>query len=128
MEQLCRYLEYLNRDARLAPVNGVFAAQEIKPQARVLAADRGIRCVVLDYDELRGITSDALETVSRGAALGAVTGPSGVCAETVVDDDALGVGSAPRDRAIDRAALAVVPHLNGQLVPREHRRGEPGVH
>ena len=61
VEQLCRYLEYLNRDARLAPVNGVFAAQEIKPQARVLAADRGIRCVVLDYDELRGITSDALK-------------------------------------------------------------------
>lgn len=61
VEQLCRYLEYLNRDARLAPVSGVFAAQEIKPQARVLAADRGIRCVVLDYDELRGITSDALK-------------------------------------------------------------------
>ena len=61
VEQLCRYLEYLNRDARLAPVNGVLAAQEIKPQARVLAADRGIRCVVLDYDELRGITSDALK-------------------------------------------------------------------
>ena len=61
VEQLCRYLEFLNRDARLAPVSGVFAAQEIKPQARVLAADRGIRCVVLDYDELRGITSDALK-------------------------------------------------------------------
>jgi RecB family endonuclease NucS len=39
----------------LAPVQGVFAAQEIKPQARVLAQDRGIRCVVLDYDALRGI-------------------------------------------------------------------------
>ncbi len=61
VEQLSRYLEYLNRDTRLAPVNGVFAAQEIKHQARVLAADRGIRCVVLDYDELRGITSDALK-------------------------------------------------------------------
>ena len=61
VEQLCRYLEFLNRDARLAPVSGVFAAQEIKPQARVLAADRGIRCIVLDYDELRGITSDALK-------------------------------------------------------------------
>ena len=61
VEQLSRYLEYLNRDARLAPVNGIFAAQEIKQQARVLAADRGIRCVVLDYDELRGITSDALK-------------------------------------------------------------------
>ncbi len=61
VEQLCRYLEYLNRDPRLAPVSGIFAAQEIKPQARVFAADRGIRCIVLDYDELRGITSDTLK-------------------------------------------------------------------
>ena len=55
VEQLTRYLELLNRDSTLAPVHGVFAAQEIKPQARTLAEDRGIRCVVLDYDELRGI-------------------------------------------------------------------------
>ncbi|GAA4595583.1 endonuclease NucS [Planotetraspora phitsanulokensis] len=55
VEQLTRYLELLNRDPRLAPVKGIFAAQEIKPQARVLAADRGIDCVILDYDGLRGI-------------------------------------------------------------------------
>ncbi len=55
VEQLTRYLELLNRDPLLAPVEGVFAAQEIKPQARVLAEDRGIRCVVLDYDALRGV-------------------------------------------------------------------------
>ncbi|WP_169982016.1 endonuclease NucS [Microbispora sp. H10836] len=55
VEQLTRYLELLNRDPRLAPVKGIFAAQEIKPQARVLAADRGIDCVTLDYDALRGI-------------------------------------------------------------------------
>ncbi len=55
VEQLTRYLELMNRDPHLAPVGGVFAAQEIKPQARVLAEDRGIRCVVLDYDALRGI-------------------------------------------------------------------------
>jgi len=54
VEQLTRYLELLNRDPLLAPVRGIFAAQEIKPQARVLAADRGIDCVVLDYDALRG--------------------------------------------------------------------------
>ncbi len=54
VEQLTRYLELLNRDPLLAPVAGVFAAQEIKPQARVLAEDRGIRCVVLDYDALKG--------------------------------------------------------------------------
>jgi len=55
VEQLTRYLELMNRDPHLAPVVGVFAAQEIKPQARVLAEDRGISCVVLDYDALRGI-------------------------------------------------------------------------
>jgi RecB family endonuclease NucS len=54
VEQLTRYLDLLNRDPRLAPVTGVFAAQEIKPQARVLATDRGIRCLTLDYDALRG--------------------------------------------------------------------------
>jgi RecB family endonuclease NucS len=58
VEQLTRYLELLNRDPLLAPVHGVFAAQLIKPQARTLAEDRGIRCVTLDYDALRGIESD----------------------------------------------------------------------
>ncbi|ARF78681.1 endonuclease NucS [Kitasatospora aureofaciens] len=61
VEQLTRYLELLNRDPLLAPVKGIFAAQEIKPQARVLAIDRGIGCVVLDYDELRGIDDDKLK-------------------------------------------------------------------
>jgi RecB family endonuclease NucS len=60
VEQLTRYLELLGRDPLLAPVTGVFAAQEIKPQARVLAEDRGIRCVVLDYNALRGIERDEL--------------------------------------------------------------------
>ena len=54
VEQLTRYLELLNRDPHLAPVEGVFAAQVIKPQAKVLALDRGIRCVTLDYEALRG--------------------------------------------------------------------------
>src|SRR5687768_245063 len=54
VEQLTRYLELLNRDPLLAPVRGVFAAQEIKPQARVLAADRGIDCVTVDYAVLKG--------------------------------------------------------------------------
>jgi RecB family endonuclease NucS len=58
VEQLARYLERLGRDPLLRPVRGVFAAQEIKPQARVLAAERGIECVVLDYDELRGLEPD----------------------------------------------------------------------
>ena len=55
VEQLTRYLELMNRDPLLAPVKGVFAAQEIKPQARVLAEDRGIRCLELDYDAMRGL-------------------------------------------------------------------------
>ncbi|MFI2753551.1 endonuclease NucS [Cellulomonas sp. P22] len=55
VEQLTRYLELLNRDPLIAPVRGVFAAQEIKPQARVLAEDRGIACLVLDYAAMRGV-------------------------------------------------------------------------
>ncbi|WP_067574199.1 endonuclease NucS [Nocardia acidivorans] len=58
VEQLTRYLELLNRDPLLAPVAGVFAAQQIKPQAKVLANDRGIRCLTLDYNALRGTDSD----------------------------------------------------------------------
>ena len=60
VEQLTRYLELLNRDPLLAPVQGIFAAQEIKPQARVLAQDRGIRCVTLDYETMRGTDDGAL--------------------------------------------------------------------
>ncbi|MDQ1217714.1 endonuclease NucS [Microbacterium arborescens] len=59
VEQLTRYLELLGRDPHLAPVTGVFAAQEIKPQAKVLATDRGIRCVTLDYDAMKGLESGA---------------------------------------------------------------------
>lgn len=58
VEQLTRYLELLNREPLLTtkgPVRGIFAAQEIKPQARVLAADRGIACALVDYDALRGL-------------------------------------------------------------------------
>jgi endonuclease len=55
VEQLTRYLELLNRDPLLSPVRGIFAAQEIKPQARVLAGDRGITCALVDYDLLRGL-------------------------------------------------------------------------
>jgi RecB family endonuclease NucS len=60
VEQLTRYLELLNRDPLLAPVSGVLAAQQIVPQARVLATDRGLRCVVVDYDALRGTPRDDL--------------------------------------------------------------------
>ena len=55
VEQLTRYLDLLGRDPLLQPLRGIFAAQAIKPQARVLAEDRGIECVILDYDEMRGI-------------------------------------------------------------------------
>jgi len=58
VEQLTRYLELLNRDTLLAPVAGVFAAQQIKPQAKTLAEDRGIRCLTLDYDSMRGMDND----------------------------------------------------------------------
>ena len=55
VEQLTRYLQLMNRDPLLAPVAGVFAAQEITPQAKTLAEDRGIRCLLLDYDAMRGL-------------------------------------------------------------------------
>ena len=55
VEQLTRYLSLLGRDALLGDVTGIFAAQEITKQARTLAQDRGIRCVVLDYDAMRGV-------------------------------------------------------------------------
>jgi len=60
VEQLTRYLELMNRDPALRPVRGIFAAQEIKPQARTLAEDRGIECVVVDYDALRGLDDPSL--------------------------------------------------------------------
>jgi hypothetical protein len=60
VEQLSRYLELLNRDPLLAPVRGIFAAQEIRPQARVLAQDRGISCLILDYEAMRGTDDPAL--------------------------------------------------------------------
>ncbi len=58
VEQLTRYLDLLNRDSLIAPVSGVLAAQHIKPQARTLAVDRGIRCLTLDYERMRGMDSD----------------------------------------------------------------------
>ena len=60
VEQLTRYLERMDLDPAFAPVRGIFVAQVIKPQARVLAESRGITCVEVDYDELRGIESDEL--------------------------------------------------------------------
>ncbi|MBT1161433.1 MULTISPECIES: endonuclease NucS [Bifidobacterium] len=60
VEQLTRYCELLNRDPLLSPVRGIFAAQTITPQARVLAQDRGFECLILDYDEMRGVEDDSL--------------------------------------------------------------------
>ena len=55
VEQLSRYLDLMRRDTLLGTVHGILAAQLIKPQARVLADDRGISCVTVDYDLLRGL-------------------------------------------------------------------------
>ncbi|MDR1798397.1 MAG: endonuclease NucS [Bifidobacteriaceae bacterium] len=60
VEQLTRYVALLDRDPALGPVRGVFAAQVIKPQARVLAEDRGLACLVLDYDAMRGLEDPGL--------------------------------------------------------------------
>ena len=58
VEQLTRYLQFLNQDRALAPVRGLLAAQVVRPQARALGADRDIECVEIDYDLLRGIEPD----------------------------------------------------------------------
>jgi RecB family endonuclease NucS len=60
VEQLTRYLDFLNRDERLAPVRGILVAQTVKPQARTLAADRAIGWAEVDYEMLRGTGSDIL--------------------------------------------------------------------
>lgn len=60
VDQLSRYLELINRDPLLAPVGGILAGQSVTAQARKLAADRGIRVVVLDYDALRGVEDERL--------------------------------------------------------------------
>jgi len=60
VEQLTRYLDLLNRDPLLAPVTGIYAAQEIKPQAKTLAQDRGIACVSVDYELLKGLDDPSL--------------------------------------------------------------------
>ena len=60
VEQLTRYLDFLNRDPKLRPVRGIFAAQQITPQAKVLAKDREISTIEIDYDDLRGMESTIL--------------------------------------------------------------------
>lgn len=60
VEQLTRYLDRLSNDSRLHPLRGILAGAAITPQAKVLAAARGIRCVEVDYEELRGIPSNNL--------------------------------------------------------------------
>ncbi len=68
VEQLTRYLDFLNRDPMLRPVRGIFVAQQVKPQAKVLATDRGIGWIEVDYDELRGIESKELRLFSDAGA------------------------------------------------------------
>ncbi|HRE00202.1 MAG TPA: endonuclease NucS [Ilumatobacteraceae bacterium] len=60
VEQLTRYIDRLHLDSSLGRVRGVFVAQQVKPQARVLAESRGFRWVEVDYDELRGLRPDEL--------------------------------------------------------------------
>lgn len=60
VEQLARYIERLELDSSLGDIRGVFVAQSIKPQAKVLAEARGFRWVEIDYDELRGMAPEDL--------------------------------------------------------------------
>ena len=61
VEQLTRYLDFLNRDPMLRPVRGMLVAQEVRLQARVLADDRNIEWLEVNYDDLRGIESNELK-------------------------------------------------------------------
>jgi endonuclease len=60
VEQLARYMERLRLDSSLGDIRGVFVAQQIKPQAKVIALSRGLSCVEVDYDDLRGMKPDDL--------------------------------------------------------------------
>jgi endonuclease len=60
VEQLVRYIERLRLDSALGDVRGVFVAQVVKPQARVVAEARGLRWIEVDYDELRGMAPSDL--------------------------------------------------------------------
>jgi RecB family endonuclease NucS len=60
VEQLARYIERLRLDSSLGEIRGLFVAQQIKPQAKVVALSRGLSCVEVDYDELRGMKPDDL--------------------------------------------------------------------
>lgn len=60
VEQLTRYIDCLRADTSLGDIRGIFVAQVIKPQARVLAESRGMGWCEVDYDELRGKRVDEL--------------------------------------------------------------------
>lgn len=60
VEQLVRYLEFLRRDRRLVPVRGLLVAQVVRPQARLLAAERGVEWMEVDYEALKGVESGVL--------------------------------------------------------------------
>ena len=86
VEQLTRYLELMNRDPHLAPVTGVFAAQQIKPQARTLAEDRGIRCVVARLRRAQGHRQQRAPPLLSDAELGCTPGGCGHERPAVVAD------------------------------------------
>jgi len=54
VDQLLRYQERLDRDPRFAPTVGLFVAQQIKPQAKVYAQSKGVACIEVDLERLRG--------------------------------------------------------------------------
>ncbi len=131
VEQLTRYLELMNRDPALRPVRGIFAAQEIKPQARVLAEDRGITCVVVNYDELRGIDDPGLSSdrLRRSATL-----PAGRSllqgdvedfgAEGVPTVDLAAVGAV--ERGVDLLALVGAGNRGRLGAAKDHGAGRAG--
>jgi endonuclease len=64
VEQLSRYLECIRVDPAKATCRGILAAQKLKPQAAVLATARGIACVEVDLEVLRGLREPELTLFS----------------------------------------------------------------
>ena len=64
VEQLSRYLECIRVDPAKAACRGILAAQKLRPQAAALATARGIACVEVDLDVLRGLREPELTLFS----------------------------------------------------------------
>ena len=124
VEQLARYVERLDLDGRLRPVRGLLAAQQIKPQAQVMAASRGIQCVEVDYDDLRAAGTGRLTLLGEamgGSRLGRSTLSGGKCAHPK-GGTLQRVGGRASRSAVGPAGPSRMPSAAGLEAGRDARR------